>query len=589
MSSWSPGRIARWTALLAVVGGVVYLRCRPRPDFNLEWARESKNAEELVSYVDSGGKPGQVRGDLKRLHGAARARLTARGMAEGAPMNALLEAMLGIIENRIVLEMPNAEVERGSFEAVASLMVEPGTFVAPVADHLSEPSYGCAKGLSVVFADALGGDVVKVEIERFISLGRETPDRGRPVLSISWTARAGTRAYARANGKRLFPSIEVDADLTLTVGGRALATLHATAMPASDISYTSYGLGGLDAIYPESDGSDSDVFSGIVASTCEGLGRELLARLTGVAADGEDADAGEVGHDRTWCEEHDDARSCERLGLRYRDGDGVAVDKKRAEELLHTACAGGLGAAPSACAPAAELTLQSVVHLAPESELRGTARARATIALMDGCRYHDPASCVALGRQRAVPLGNETTISEYGARQAGIAWIHACALGVDTACNDAGRVLTPYSPLRASLLFHRACAADLSDACAAEKSLRAKASAERKLFETALPAGDEAFDIGWATLFDGDETELVWIASRSAPGVSSERLAREVAIGTATVFTPDAAPHAAPAWARSIYALGDGPRSEYHKRCPPCPHATGGLGISQCTCLPPLK
>jgi hypothetical protein len=232
VSSVSLGRIARWGAVFAVVGGLGYLWFRPGEDFQLQWARDSKNAAGLIRYVDQGGNPGKVRGDLKQHHAAARAKLAAAGAAADAPIGALLDRLLAVFEHRVVLEMPAAQVtvDRASFDAMAALLAAPGSFVAPVAQHLDDPGYQCAKGLDVVFAEALGGDVVDVEIARLI----DGVDRGRPVLTIAWAARAGTGAYRGANGKRIFPAIAVDAELTVRVGGEVLTKVKAAGAPASD-------------------------------------------------------------------------------------------------------------------------------------------------------------------------------------------------------------------------------------------------------------------------------------------------------------------------------------------------------------------
>lgn len=570
--------------MVAILGGLVYLwRCRARSDFKLDWARRSNDASGLVDYVDSGGNPGKVRGDLKRHHKAARAKLAQAGAAPGAPIGALLDALLAPVENRVVIEMPEAMVktDRASFDAMGELMAEPGTFVAPISHHLDDPAYDCAKGVNVVLEEALGSDVVEVEVARFI----RAENRGRPVLTIGWSARAGTSAYARANGKRIYPSMTVDAELTLRAGDQVLASVAATAKPAADIQYTTYGImPAMDVLYPDSDSNDSEVYGGIVASTCEALGRELMAKLTGVAPAGPAVAANaELAHDEKWCKEERDAASCARLGLRYRDGDGVAVDKAKAEELLYEACNTGLGAGAEACAPAAALILERAGDArSPTSD----GRARATLALMDGCKYHAADSCLALGAMRAQPYEGEAALSEYGAREAAMAWLHACDLGHPEACGEASRALAPFDPLRAYLLARRACAAAIADACAAEKSLATRAAAERKVFSVDLPRGDQPFDIHWATLFDGDETETIWIASRSSPAALETTFRSEIYGGT-IIVNPAGKSLPPPAWAKSTYLLGNPPAMSHQRKCPPCPHpGSSGLVITQCTCIP---
>jgi TPR repeat protein len=562
-----------------VLAGVVWLRFRPREELELRWARDKKNAEGLVDYVDHGGAPGKVRGDLKKYQAAAKHELADAGAKPGAPIDALLDAMLAAVENRLVLEMPAAMVttDRASFDAVAQLMAEPGRFVAPISHHLDEPGYDCAKGVAVVFKEALGNDVVDVEIARFI----DDPDRGRPVLTIGWTARAGTSAYARANGKRIYPSMTVQAEMTLRAGDKVLATVKADARPEADIQYTTYGImPAMDVMYPDSDSSDNDVYGGIVASTCEALGRQLMAQLTGVTAAAPAADDA-LAHDEKWCNEENDASSCARLGLRYRDGDGVPVDKAKAEELLHKSCREGLGTGAEACAAAAALSMEAA---GDELDPMNDAQTRARMALMDGCEHHAADSCVALGRLRARPYKGEAALSEYSAREASLAYLHACDLGETAACLDASRLLATISPLRAMLLARRACAGGLGDACAAEKQLLAKAKAERKVHDLDLAKGDEPFDIHWATLFDGDETDAIWVASHDAPAALEARFRGELYKGT-VIVNPAGNALPAPAWAKATYLVGAGPSIDYHQKCPPCPHASSSFVVTRCSCL----
>jgi hypothetical protein len=587
VSRWSAGRIATWAVLALLIGWPLYVWLRPKDDFELGWARGSKNAAGLVRYVDEGGNPGKVRGDLTKHHARARAQLAAAGAKADAPMGALLDAMLAVIENRIVLEMPAAMVQtdRTSFDTVAELMASPGSFVAPISHHLDEPGYSCAKGFEAAFQGVLGkdSDVVQVEIARFI----DDADRGRPVLTLGWTARAGLSAYARANGKRIYPSMVVDAELTLRTraGGDVLVAVKGEGRPASEISWTTYGyMPALDVMYPESDSSDGDVYGGIVASTCEALGQQLIAKLTGVMPAGPAAVGGdpELAHDTKWCKEEHDASSCARLGLRYRDGAGVPVDKAKAEELLHEACRGGMGAGAEACAPAAALTIERAGDVAsPTSETR----ARALIALMDGCQYHAADSCQALGDLRSLPYEGESALSEYGAREAAMAYLHACDLGEAVACDLGARRLAPYEPLQAMLLARRGCAGGREDSCSLELRLDKQAAKVRTVFGVDLPNGDEPFDIHWATLFDGDETPTIWIASRRAPAALEQDLGAPLYQGT-VIVNPAGKSATPPAWAKATYLVGNGPTASYHQKCPPCPHGSSGFSLMRCTCVP---
>jgi hypothetical protein len=383
----------------------------------------------------------------------------------------------------------------------------------------------------------------------------------------------------------VYPSITVDAELTLRAGDRVLSTVKATAEPATDIQYTTYGImPAMDLMYPESDSNDGDVYGGIIASTCEALGRELLTELTGVApAAAPEAGDAELAHDIKWCEEHDDAPSCTRLGLRYRDGDGVPIDLVKAEKLLHDACRGGLGAGAVACSPAAALSL---ARAGDSRDPMNDARTHALVSLMDGCQYHAVDSCLALGALRAQGYEGEATLSAYSAREAALAGLHACDLGGSEACALASRVLAPFEPLQAYLLARRACAAEVADACGAEKALAKRAASERKVFDVELPRGDEPFDIHWATLFDGEETATIWIASREVAATLESRFRTEIAQGT-IVVEPSGRSLPAPTWAKSTYLVGFGPNYSHHEKCPPCPHGgSSGFVITRCTCIP---
>ncbi|HUQ04622.1 MAG TPA: hypothetical protein VM261_19110 [Kofleriaceae bacterium] len=587
MSRWSAGRIAKWAVLALIIGWPLYVWLKPREDFDLHYARGSKNAEGLVRYVDDGGNAGKVRGDLKKHHKAARAKLAAAGAKTDAPIGALLDAMLAAVENRVVLEMPAAmtKTDRASFDAVAALLASPGSFVAPISHHLDEPGYSCAKGFEAAFQGVFGkeSDVVRVEIARFI----EAVDRGRPVLTIAWSARAGTSAYARANGKRVYPSLVVDAEVTLRAraGGDVVAALKGEARPATEISWTTYGyMPALDLMYPDSDSSDGDVFGGIVASTCESLGQQLIAKLTGVTPAGPAAGGdAELAHDTKWCKEENDAASCARLGLRYRDGVGVAVDKAKAEELLYEACNGGLGAGAEACAPAAQLTLARTGDL---GEPMNEARTSVILALEEGCQYHATESCTALGDLRSTLYRDDGgAVPEYSAREAAMAYLHACDLGEPIACDLGAKALAPFDPLQARLLAARGCAGGREDSCSLELRLERIAAKVRTVFDVDLPKGDAPFDIHWATLFDGDETPTIWVASRSTPDALAQTFAAQIYRGTVIVNPPGtSAPP--PAWAKSTYLVGKGPTTDYHQKCPACPHGSLGLSLMRCTCLP---
>jgi hypothetical protein len=204
---------------------------------------------------------------------------------------------------------------------------------------------------------------------------------------------------------------------------------------------------------------------------------------------------------------------------------------------------------------------------------------------MDGCHHNQAASCSALAQVQATPFPGEDAPSAYGAHQAGLSWLHACDLGDAGACAAAVSVLAPHRPLHAVLLARRACAAGVTAACTPDRALTSRAARTRTLFDVTLAPGDEPFDIRFATLFDGDETELIWIASHDPPTTVERRLAPSIARGTVRVEPPDTLA-SAPTWARSIYFVGAPPTSPYAEPCRPCPHPPSAFSITRCICLP---
>jgi hypothetical protein len=564
-----PWALRHVTKLLVGAGLLLLLDSRTTnllveaPDWHFDDTKAGDDtAPGWRQYAANGGRTDKAQVELDRLHARSRSFLANAGATRPDGLDPWLAIVRTRVDERIYLVAEPLVVDHESLAALRPQVdALPGATLVGLDDALQDRDTNCASGLSKAFAEATGASVIVIEHPAAFE-ARVTPDA--PRIAMTWSARANGRLYGGPGDRYVLPGLMLTATLHLQVAGETISSLEAAGDPGASFTFTTY-----TPSFPF--GGEPDTFGitgAMIEAACGHLGRQWIEDLTGLAPPVVKDDVPVADHCRAG-----DARACLAAAADLR-----ASDPQAALALLMRGCHSvGLFASAS-CVSAADLALEIGGDLA---------EGQASLLLQDGCAAHDATACARSATLSLADEGDPTSWTDaYRLR------LRACDLGRAQACLDAADQMgsaakdRPASPIRARVLAARACAAGLQAAC----THTADGTREPAIGDVALEPRDAIFDVRWGMWFEGQATEVVWIASPATKAELEQRLASPIATGRVRVHEVTDAPPGVrpPADAVAIFGVIDAPVPD-RRACPVCPAGARDnpfMVPSSCTCLP---
>lgn len=548
-------KLASWVRLVAVVGvlgvGVWWLRrvsIRHDKESTYSWVRENPKPDSIANAVRFESDPEiqqmareDLRADLAVFHEKARAHARQIGVPHPERLDPLLDALLARTDNEIALVVSPPEVDRAAFAQIVDREARPGVTVAEYGDSL-EHQAACGNGLSDVFAEVLGPDILTVS--------NALEPRPLPHVEGAYKVSPGYARYTTKNGRRIFPGVRVTGSLDVVTSAGKLVSLSLDDQAGDSIEFSTDGM-----LASFEGGSDNDVAYALVRGACKTAGYRLVEKLTGWkrpgAATADPETPASPSQIIAACERDATSAGCLAAGELLRKGaDGIAADPTQAIAMYERGCKADGMAAGDACFLWADLASERAAKLPWQQSIDLLTAPRVDTQM--ACDRDVPKACYARGRL-ALVHGVDRPVKPFDRVEALDFEVRACMMKIAYACEDASELAmepgTAETPLwgaawalmlRTGTWYPGIAEPRLP---ALQKAAFGKESANVKIRGVELGA-DRIVDVTWADWLDLDEGHAVyWVVSKSPPDAVRARLADELAAGSARVYTPEEPPY----------------------------------------------